>query len=592
MSFTSFNLDPRVAAGVLACKYETPTPIQQHSIPPAMEGRDILGLAQTGTGKTAAFALPILHRLLDGPRGTLRALIMAPTRELVEQIRASIDQLSRQTKLKTTTIYGGVSIGTQQRALRNGVDIVVACPGRLLDHMRQRSINLSRVEILVLDEADMMLDMGFLPDVRRIIDGLPTKRQNLLFSATMPEAIRDLSGDILTEPATFRVPHSKPIETVAHALYPVHQQQKTHMLLHLLRQTETGSVLIFTRTKHRAKRVATQLTAEGFNATSLQGNLSQNARQAALGGFRRGTFDILVATDIAARGIDIADVSHVINYDMPDTTDAYTHRIGRTGRASRTGDAFTLSAPEDEPTVRAIERILGSPIERRSTADANLPAVSGGTPSPRGEGRNNRGRNGFGNGPKSRDERGPRSDRKPRFGRGEQRSESDAPRSDARPGRGRGSRSGFTDSERTFAPSAPRSTGPKRKPAPQGEGFAPRPRKFDDATRRTEKPARGGRRNFDDRFEQADRRARNGDSRPINGSNVDPLSSGFIRSARLVEDVVAPNRPGRSNRFDRFMRPDGPPAPGRGANRKGNGNGPRNGSGFGRGVRKSAAKGR
>ncbi|PKO20104.1 RNA helicase [candidate division BRC1 bacterium HGW-BRC1-1] len=585
MSFTSFNLDPRVAAGVLACKYETPTPIQKHSIPPAIEGRDILGLAQTGTGKTAAFALPILHRLLDGPRGTLRALIMAPTRELAEQIRAAFDQLSRQTKLKTATIYGGVAIGPQQRALRNGVDIVVACPGRLLDHMRQRSINLSRVEILVLDEADMMLDMGFLPDVRRIIEGLPNERQNLLFSATMPAAIRDLSGDILRNPATFHVPHSKPIETVAHALYPVHQQQKTHMLLHLLRQTETGSVLIFTRTKHRAKRVATQLTAEGFNATSLQGNLSQNARQAALGGFRRGTFDILVATDIAARGIDIADVSHVINYDMPDTTDAYTHRIGRTGRATRTGDAFTLSAPEDEPTVRAIERILGSPIERRSTTDANLPAVSGGTPSPRGEGRNNRARNG--SGPKSRDDRG---DRKPRFGKSEKRSSSDAPRRDARPARGR--RNGSSDSDNTFTPSTYRSAGPKRKPASNGDSFAPRPRKFDDASRRTEQPARGGRRNFDDRFEQADRRARNGNDRPTNGANVDPLSSGFIRSARLVEDVVAPNRPGRSNRFDRFMRPDGPPAPGRGPSRKSSPSGPRAGSGFPRGVRKSAPKGR
>ena len=569
MSFTSFNLDPRVAAGVTACGYTTPTPIQKHSIPPAMQGRDIMGLAQTGTGKTAAFALPILHRLLDGPRGVLRALVLAPTRELAEQIRTSFEQLAKSTKLKTTTIYGGVSIGPQQRSLRNGVDVVVACPGRLLDHMRQRSIDLSRIETLVLDEADMMLDMGFLPDVRRIIAGLPAKRQNMMFSATMPEPIRELAGEILREPATFRVPHSKPIETVAHALYPVQQQQKTAMLLHLLNQTDTGSVLIFTRTKHRAKRVAAQLVAAGFNATSLQGNLSQNARQAALGGFRKGTFDIMVATDIAARGIDIAEVSHVINYDMPDTTDAYTHRIGRTGRATRTGDAFTLTAPEDEPLVRANERVLGSPIERRKVDGAVLPDVAG-IPSPRGEGRNQRGRSVAA----SRGERSTRAGREPRAARTAGAGSDDRTRKTEASG-ARKPRSRRGDAEQRSATPAP-----KARPATKQKQAKPAAPKSAGRQRASGKPATGSRRSFDDRFER--------DTVRTAPRGVDPLSSSFIRSARLVEDVVAPSRPyGRKSEPSR----SGRNTPGRDAGGKGNApRARRNGSanGGGRGPRRKS----
>ncbi|HKP52597.1 MAG TPA: DEAD/DEAH box helicase [Chloroflexia bacterium] len=366
MSFKSFNLEPRIAAGVEALGYSVPTPIQQQAIPPVMQGRDVMGLAQTGTGKTAAFVLPILQRLLNGPRGHARALILAPTRELAEQIHDAIGALGRQTGLRSTTIYGGVGNQPQVMQLRRGVDIVVACPGRLLDHIGQGTISLSRVEVLVLDEADRMFDMGFLPDIRRILRHVPSERQTLLFSATMPPDIRKLAHDVLRDPVTVQVGNSEPIGTVSHALYPVAQHLKTPLLMELLKHTDTESVLIFARTKHRAKRLGEQLDRAGYSVASLQGNLSQNRRQAALDGFRDGKYQILVATDIAARGIDVAQISHVINYDMPDTADAYTHRIGRTGRAAKTGDAFTLVTDEDADMVRAIERVLGARVERRT----------------------------------------------------------------------------------------------------------------------------------------------------------------------------------------------------------------------------------
>ncbi len=366
MKFELFQLHPNIMAGVKAQGYTTPTPIQRQAIPQVMQGRDVMGLAQTGTGKTAAFVLPILERLLQGPRGRVRALIIAPTRELAEQIHESIKELGRQTKLHSITIYGGVGVNPQIQKMRAGVEIVVACPGRLLDHINQGTIKLSSLEVLVLDEADRMFDMGFLPDIRRILKHVPTKRQTLLFSATMPDDIRRLAHDILHDPVTVQVGHTAPVNTVSHALYPVGQHLKTALLLELLHHTDTGSVLIFTRTKHRAKRVAQQLEKAGYKAASLQGNLSQNRRQAALDGFRDGSFQVLVATDIAARGIDVSSISHVINYDIPDTVDAYTHRIGRTGRAAKTGDAFTLITREDEPVVRSIERVLGAKIERRT----------------------------------------------------------------------------------------------------------------------------------------------------------------------------------------------------------------------------------
>ncbi len=368
MTFASFQFDARINQGIAAFGYTDPTPIQAQSIPPVLAGKDVMGLAQTGTGKTAAFVLPMLQRLIGGPRGVVRGLIVAPTRELAEQIHTSIEELGAHTRLRSTTIYGGVSADAQVRRLRAGVDIVVACPGRLLDHMGDGTITLGKVEMLVLDEADRMFDMGFLPDIRRIVRQLPAKRQNLMFSATMPEDVRKLSSEVLRNPVTVQIGHVMPAVTVAHALYPVASHLKTALLLELLKEADAESVIIFTRTKHRAKRLAQQIERAGYRTTSLHGNRSQNQRQAALDGFRTGEFQILVATDIAARGLDVERVSHVINYDIPDTPDAYIHRIGRTGRAARTGDAFTLVTDEDTLMIRAIEKAVKKPIERRTLA--------------------------------------------------------------------------------------------------------------------------------------------------------------------------------------------------------------------------------
>ncbi len=365
MNFEQFSLDPRINAGIKAAGYVTPTPIQQQAIPVVLQGRDVLGLAQTGTGKTAAFMLPILQRLTKGPLRKVRVLVVAPTRELAEQIAQTSITLSQRMKLSTVTVYGGVGKTPQVNALRRGAEIVVACPGRLLDLIGEGQIDLSAVEVLVLDEADHMCDMGFLPDIRRILRHVPAKRQTLFFSATMPDDIRALAGDILTNPVTVQIGMIAPAETVSHALYPVPDGLKTKLLLTMLKQTPTERVLIFTRTKRRARSLAETLEKSGYRVSALQGNMAQNRRQEAINGFRNGEYDILVATDIAARGIDVASVSHVINYDMPDTVDAYTHRIGRTGRAQLTGEAFTFAEHDDEPMVRAIERVLGSPVERR-----------------------------------------------------------------------------------------------------------------------------------------------------------------------------------------------------------------------------------
>ena len=376
MDFSEFDFHTTIAAGIKAAGYTTPTPIQEQAIPSVMAGCDVMGLAQTGTGKTAAFVLPILHRLMQGERGKVRALIVAPTRELAEQINEAIGEMGRQTRLKSMTVYGGVAVNPQIDKIKRGVEIIVACPGRLLDHLKQGTINLSRVEVLVLDEADQMFDMGFLPDIRRILAFLPTQRQTLLFSATMPDDIRRLASDILRQPVTVQAGSIAPPVTVSHAIYPVAQHLKTPLLLELLRHTDTESVLIFTRTKHRAKRLGEQLEKVGYKAASLQGNLSQNRRQAALDGFRDGTYQILVATDIAARGIDVSQISHVVNYDITDTAEAYIHRIGRTGRAARTGDAFTLVTTDDTVMVRTIEKKLDYPLERRTVEgfDYTVPA--------------------------------------------------------------------------------------------------------------------------------------------------------------------------------------------------------------------------
>ncbi len=372
MTFSGFNFSPRIAAGIDALGYEEPTPIQQQAIPHVLAGRDVMGLAQTGTGKTAAFALPILQRLERSRAAQTsrtrrpRVLVVAPTRELAEQIHQSFVALGKRTGARSVAIYGGVGMQSQVQALQSGVEIIVACPGRLLDHVGQGTADLSGIEVLVLDEADRMFDMGFLPDVRRIVRAVPQQRQTLLFSATMPDDIKQLAGEVLRDPLTVQIGRSAPVETVSHALYPVPQHLKTAFLKALLPTLGEGSVLIFTKTKHRAKRVAEQLAAAGFRATSLQGNLSQNRRQAALDGFRSGEHQIMVATDIAARGIDVLSISHVINYDMPDTPEAYTHRIGRTGRAERTGEAYTMVTVEDDADVRAVERLLGQRLERRT----------------------------------------------------------------------------------------------------------------------------------------------------------------------------------------------------------------------------------
>jgi ATP-dependent RNA helicase RhlE len=365
VSFQQFSLDPRIVAGTRAVGYTTPTPIQQQAIPIALQGRDLLGLAQTGTGKTAAFVLPILNRLVTrGPARRVRALIIAPTRELAEQIHDMTSDLGRNTRLRSVTVYGGVSKANQVAALRRGADVVVACPGRLLDLLGEGSIDLSGIEVLVLDEADRMCDMGFLPDIRRILKVLPRQRQTLFFAATMPDDIRKLADDILDDPVTVQIGIIAPAATVSHALYPVPDSLKKPLLLAMLRQPAMERVLIFTRTKHRARSLARDLVKQGHAAAALQGNMSQNARQAALNGFRDGTYPILVATDVAARGIDVLEITHVINYDMPDTVDAYTHRIGRTGRADLTGQAFSFAAPTDEGMVRDIEKVLGTRIER------------------------------------------------------------------------------------------------------------------------------------------------------------------------------------------------------------------------------------
>jgi ATP-dependent RNA helicase RhlE len=366
LNFADQPLHATLLENVRAQGYSVPTPIQAAAIPPALEGRDVIGLAQTGTGKTAAFVLPILQRLMATKGSGTRALIVTPTRELAEQIHDTVLALGKGTGLRSATVYGGVGMDQQERALRGGVDIVVACPGRLLDHIDRGYARLSRLEVLVLDEADRMLDMGFLPAIRRLLSHLPSKRQTLLFSATMPAEIKDLAAGTTQRAATIQIGTVVPASTVAHAIYPVPQHLKTALLLELLQHTDTGSVLVFTRTKHRATRLAQQLGRSGYKVAALHSNKSQNQRQAALDGFRDGSVEVLVATDIAARGIDVARVSHVINYDIPDTTDAYIHRIGRTGRAERNGDAFTLTTDEDAPTVRAIERVLGQPLERRT----------------------------------------------------------------------------------------------------------------------------------------------------------------------------------------------------------------------------------
>jgi len=415
MSFKSFNLHPHIESGINTVGYTSPTPIQLKAIPAILQNSDVQGMAQTGTGKTAAFVLPILQRLMAGPRKLVRALIMAPTRELAEQTHETIGQLGRYTKLKSVTIYGGVNQNSQINKLRNGAEIVVACPGRLIDLMDHGMIDLTHVEILVLDEADRMFDMGFLPDIRKILKRLPVQRQTLLFSATMPDDVRNLAKSVLRDPVTIQIGDAVPVSTVSHVIYPVDPHLKTSLLMKIMDCTDMASVLVFTRTKDRATRLAKQIKKSGVPVTSLQGDLSQNKRQEALNGFRSGKYKVLVATDIAARGIDVSKISHVINYDMPDTVDAYTHRIGRTGRATRTGDAFTFVTRPDRAFVWEIESALGEKLERRILENFNYTVPMPGTSDESGRSRQPKPRMVLSKIPKNPSARHASSDSRPRI---------------------------------------------------------------------------------------------------------------------------------------------------------------------------------
>ncbi|MCB9558483.1 MAG: DEAD/DEAH box helicase [Deltaproteobacteria bacterium] len=373
--FTDFELDPQLLRAVEEAGFASPRPIQQKAIPHALAGRDIVGLAQTGTGKTAAFALPMLQRLIAkrGQPGRTRGLVVAPTRELTQQISEEIARLGKHVNVRLATLIGGVSPHAQIEALRRGAQIIVACPGRLLDLQRQGHVSLAAIETLVLDEADHMFDMGFLPDLRRILNLLPRNRQSLLFSATMPDEIRQLAQRYLREAVVVECAPQRPAETIEHGVFEVEEGQKLDLLHRLLAASGPSSAIVFARTKHRAKRLALKLCHFGHRAVALQGNMSQNQRQRAMDGFRQQEFDVLVATDIAARGIDVAGVGQVINYDVPNTADAYTHRIGRTGRAERSGQGYTFVTSADRASLRAIERRIGRDIVR--LAEGKLPTA-------------------------------------------------------------------------------------------------------------------------------------------------------------------------------------------------------------------------
>ncbi len=369
-------LAPELLRAVRDAGYTTPTPIQARAIPLILNGRDIMGLAQTGTGKTAAFTLPIVQRLLGGPRRT-RALILTPTRELAVQVKETFARYAAHSGLEIAVVYGGVPLGPQEQALRGGVDVIVATPGRLLDHMERQNVAFDDLEVLVLDEADRMLDMGFAPQLNRIVADIPKYRQTLLFSATMPPEVEALARKYLRKPVVVQVGmRTQAASTVTHAVYPVPRDRKSALLVELLRKTELDSVLVFTRTKHGADKVVRNLDREGISSLAMHADKSQGQRTDALDQFKKGTIRVLVATDIAQRGLDIAGISHVINYDVPAQAEDYVHRIGRTGRAAATGDAFTFMAADEISMVRLIERTLGTPIPRISVPGYDFGTVA------------------------------------------------------------------------------------------------------------------------------------------------------------------------------------------------------------------------
>jgi ATP-dependent RNA helicase RhlE len=368
--FSSLQLHPNLLTGLKELGFARPTPIQANAIPPALAGRDVLASAVTGSGKTAAFLLPILHQLIDRPRGTTRALVITPTRELAAQILEDLNDLAVHTPITAAAVYGGVAMGPQEHAFRSGVDVVIATPGRLLDHFRAPYAKLAGLAHLVLDEADRMLDMGFLPDIRRILRHVPARRQTLFFSATMPAPIATLAHEMLHNPATVNLGrHAGPAVGITQAVYPVAQELKSALLVTLLQRGEMHDALVFTRTKHRANRLAEHLVRHGIKAERIHGNRSQAQRTAALAGFKEGKYRVLVATDIAARGIDVEELGHVVNFDVPTVPDDYIHRVGRTARAEATGDAFTFVAPQEQGDLAQIERAIGKRLPRVAIPD-------------------------------------------------------------------------------------------------------------------------------------------------------------------------------------------------------------------------------
>ena len=399
MSFESTELHPDLLRGIKALGFEKPTPIQTAAIPPAMAGRDLLACAQTGSGKTAAFLLPILHQLMDQPRGTTRALVVTPTRELAAQVAADLQDLARYAPVRTAAIFGGVKMGPQEKALRRGVDVVVATPGRLLDHLSRPYANLDHVKYLVLDEADRMLDMGFLPDIKRIIGQIPAQRQTLLFSATISREIAQLASRMMRDPVNVELARTGTLaEAVEQSIYPVEQHRKTALLLDLLKSGEVSDALVFTRTKRRADRVAKQLSRGGVQAERIHGGRSQGQRTAALAGFKKGRIKVLVATDVASRGIDVEALGHVVNYDVPGAPEDYIHRIGRTGRAELTGNAFTFVSLQEEADLRNIERVIRRQLPRIRVPGFDHGAVSWGK---KANGSGNGASNGNGHTPRS-----------------------------------------------------------------------------------------------------------------------------------------------------------------------------------------------
>ncbi|GMV80877.1 MAG: DEAD/DEAH box helicase [Planctomycetota bacterium] len=377
MSFEAFGLHPSVMQGVKDLGFSQPSPIQSQALPPGLAGQDLLACAATGSGKTAAFVLPILNRLISMPRGKTRALIVTPTRELAHQIDEQVKALGRHTGVRCATIYGGVGFEPQRQAFHRGIDVIVATPGRLLDHLRQPYGKLDNVELLVLDEADRMLDMGFLPDIQRILARLTKPKQSFLFSATMPPDMQRLARELLRSPFTINLERQgRPAAKIEQRLYEIHQTQKPALLLSLAQAGKIKSALVFTRTKRRADRVAEFLQRNGVASERIHGDRSQGQRTQALESFKRGKYKILVATDVAARGIDVQALSHVINYDMPGSTDDYIHRVGRTARAEATGEAYTFVTPEDHGEVRALERRLNVRLPRAEASEMeNLPAA-------------------------------------------------------------------------------------------------------------------------------------------------------------------------------------------------------------------------